>query len=239
MLIRTAGLVFSLSIALAACGAPTQPTAPPSTQPAPRPAPPVTTPPPVPASTALISCETQLGAGPAQTLADQCRNVSPATRPPCNIANSWAMIRDEIARGCQFLGKDAAAAGCATDPRSAAGAVEVVQRYYEALGARDYSAAYSQWRGDGEGSGKSFADFTAGFANTASTTVTVGAPGGVEGGAGSLYVTIPVTVDAVLNDGTRQRFKGGYDLRRINDVDGASAEQLRWKLAGAKLTPAP
>ncbi|MBI1406084.1 MAG: hypothetical protein GC145_08160 [Caulobacter sp.] len=241
-MIRSA-VLLSITLALAACGL--APSAPPPSGPEAAPSPPATAvkSPSVdageaPPSTGLISCETQLGVGPARTLADQCRNVSPATRPPCNIANSCALIRDEIARGCGLLGDDAARAGCAVDPRGAEGAADVVRRYYEALNARDYATAYSQWRADGEGSGKTFADFSAGFAHTRSTVVTLGSAGDVEGAAGSLYVTIPVTVDAVLDDGTRQRFKGSYDLRRVNGVDGATPEQLRWKLASATLKSA-
>ncbi len=33
----------------------------------------------------------------------------PATRPPCNAANSCALIQEEITRDCAFLGKDAPA----------------------------------------------------------------------------------------------------------------------------------
>ena len=48
------------------------------------------------------SCLEEIGAERAAALAEQCRMVSPATRPPCNPANSCGMIRDEIARGCAF-----------------------------------------------------------------------------------------------------------------------------------------
>ncbi len=65
--------------------------------------------------------------------------------------------------------------------------------------------------------------------------MTLGHPGPVEGAAGSSYVSIPVTVKARLADGTRQTFSGRYQLRRVNDVDGASAERRRWHLDGAKL----
>lgn len=44
-----------------------------------------------------------------QTYVDQCLEVSPATRPPCNGENPCQMIWDEIARGCGMLGEDAPA----------------------------------------------------------------------------------------------------------------------------------
>lgn len=52
-------------------------------------------------------CREEIGAGEAQTYVDQCLEVSPATRPPCNAENTCQLIWDEIARGCSMLGKDA------------------------------------------------------------------------------------------------------------------------------------
>lgn len=49
------------------------------------------------------TCEAEIGTVAADRLVRQCRNVSPATRPPCNVQNSCAMIRDEIQRGCAML----------------------------------------------------------------------------------------------------------------------------------------
>jgi hypothetical protein len=49
------------------------------------------------------SCRAEIGSRAAQALATRCRFVSPATRPPCHPANSCALIRSEIARGCQYL----------------------------------------------------------------------------------------------------------------------------------------
>ena len=77
--------------------------------------------------------------------------------------------------------------------------------------------------------------FIAGFGNTRQTRVTTGTPTDGDAGAGSVYVTIPVRVDALLKNGRRQRFAGRYVMRRVNDVDGATAAQLRWHIASATL----
>lgn len=53
------------------------------------------------------SCTDEVGAEEAQIYADQCIEVSPATRPPCNVQNSCNLIVDEIIRGCDMLGEDA------------------------------------------------------------------------------------------------------------------------------------
>ena len=54
-------------------------------------------------SAADLSCAQQMGQQRAALLAQQCRQVSPATHPPCHAANSCAMIIDELERGCEML----------------------------------------------------------------------------------------------------------------------------------------
>lgn len=120
--------------------------------------------------------------------------------------------------------------------KTPAAARQVVERYYAAIDRRDYADAYALWSAGGQASGQSAAAFAAGFAQTASTRVRAGMPTNGEGAAGSLFIEVPVEVDATLADGTRQRFAGHYTLRRVNDVAGATAEQLRWRIAGARLT---
>ncbi|WP_235538746.1 hypothetical protein [Sphingomonas sp. Root710] len=62
--------------------------------------------------------------------------------------------------------------------------------------------------------------------------VSVAIPDGTaEGAAGSLYYTAPVTITADDRDGRPVRMEGTATLRRVNDVDGASPEQLRWHFA--------
>lgn len=193
-----------------------------------------------PASTdvAPVSCAAEIGAAAAARKAKACLNVSPATHPPCNVANSCAMIDDEIARSCAlFDGQGAPMADCKPAPKSMEAAAAVVQRYYAALNARDYGTAWQQW-GDNGPPNQTQAKFEAGFAHTKATHVAIGALQPGDGAAGSVYQTVPVTVDATLDDGTHQRFAGNYVIRRVNDVDGASPGQLRWHIDSAHLAPA-
>lgn len=185
------------------------------------------------------SCAAEIGKAAAAKRVDICRNVSPATHPPCNAANSCAMIEDEIARSCAlFDGDGKPMPGCVVDPKSSQAAADVVRRYYAAIDARDFGTAWTQWGDEGR-PGQTLAAFEKGFAHTHATKVTIGALGPSEGAAGSVYQTIPVTVAATLDDGTAQRFIGSYVVRRINGVDGASASQLRWHIDSAQLRPAP
>ena len=225
---------------IAGCGSPHSPAeAPPSATPTPSstsgPTPRPTSAQPMP--TGILSCAADIGAAAAKRVAI-CRDVSPATHPPCNAANSCALIEDEIARSCAlFDGNGAPMKGCGPDPKGGEAAADVVRRYYSAINARDYSTAWQAWGDDGR-PGQRYADFSKGFAHTRSTRVTIGRLPPSEGAAGSIYQTVPVTVEALLDDGVWQRFAGTYVVRRVNDVDGASASQLRWHLDSATLRPA-
>lgn len=190
------------------------------------------------ADTGPRSCAATIGKRAAAARVALCRHVSPATHPPCNAANSCAMIEDEIARSCALIGSDAdTVAGCTPAPTSGAAAAAVVTRYYAALDARDFGTAWDQW-GENGAPGQTRDQFVAGFAHTRATHVTIGQLPASEGAAGSVFQRVPVVVEAVRDDGQRQRFTGDYVVRRVNDVDGATAEQRRWHLASAKLAPA-
>ncbi|MBR0551918.1 hypothetical protein [Stakelama marina] len=126
-------------------------------------------------------------------------------------------------------------AGDADAPKAAA---DVVKRYYADIDSGDYRAAYALWGDGGKDSKQTLEQFRDGFANTESTDVSTGDPGRSEGAAGSIYITVPVTVRAQLRNGTHQRFTGSYVLRRVNDVPGSTAEQRRWHLYSADLEQA-
>lgn len=55
-------------------------------------------------SAAEPSCAQQMGLQRATLLAKQCLDVSPATHPPCNAANSCPLIIDELTRSCDQIG---------------------------------------------------------------------------------------------------------------------------------------
>ncbi|HUE18127.1 MAG TPA: lysozyme inhibitor LprI family protein [Stellaceae bacterium] len=53
------------------------------------------------------SCNQAVGPAQAATYVSQCTQVSPATHPPCNAANSCALIISEIRRSCALIGAGA------------------------------------------------------------------------------------------------------------------------------------
>ena len=106
--------------------------------------------------------------------------------------------------------------------------------YYAAIRSHDFLRAYRMWEASGQRNVRSFARFAAGFDSTETVDVRTGAPGRVEGAAGSRFVTVPVEIDSRLRNGTQQRFSGTYTLRRVV-VPGASASERRWHLYAASI----
>jgi hypothetical protein len=115
--------------------------------------------------------------------------------------------------------------------------VSVLESYYAAISARDYAKAYGLWGSSGPPN-QTLAEFTSGFADTASASVKPGQPSRVEPAAGSRYVEVPVTVTARTTAGAAQRFEGSYTLRRTV-VDGAPPADREWHIYKATLRPSP
>lgn len=113
-------------------------------------------------------------------------------------------------------------------------AVSLLRDYYAAINARDYGGAYRAWGDGGRASGQTPEQFAAGFAGTAGVSVQVGAPGRIEGAAGSRYVQVPLTLDARQADGSVRRYQGSYTLR-MSVVEGATPDQQGWRIASADL----
>ncbi|HZW16101.1 MAG TPA: hypothetical protein VFF66_07580 [Brevundimonas sp.] len=52
------------------------------------------------------SCLDEIGQAASARLVERCIAVSPATHPPCNVANPCAMIQGEIDRACGQYGPE-------------------------------------------------------------------------------------------------------------------------------------
>jgi hypothetical protein len=106
-----------------------------------------------------------------------------------------------------------------------------VLRYYTAaLAGADWAAAARAW---GEASGVTAGALKAEYDGKG--LVTLEADKGVtEGAAGSLFYEAPV----VLRIGGGEGRSGLITLRRVNDVEGASEEQLRWHIERSTVGPA-
>ncbi|MEH6664727.1 MAG: hypothetical protein V7678_07735 [Brevundimonas sp.] len=114
-MIRRLTAPFAALALLAACQQPEAPEAPAAEAPAapgapaPAPGPTPTASPPTPGllpGTEVGGCAEERGQAAAQALVERCVRVSPATHPPCNVANPCAMIQGEIDRSCALWAED-------------------------------------------------------------------------------------------------------------------------------------
>lgn len=99
--------------------------------------------------------------------------------------------------------------------------------YAAALRAKDWSAASRAW---GAASGVTAATLKAAYDRQEAPELEPG-KGVIEGAAGSLYYEAPV----VLRFGNGPPERGTLTLRRVNEVPGASPEELRWHIERATI----
>lgn len=110
-------------------------------------------------------------------------------------------------------------------PESAQGAANVVQTFYALLeSGRTAEAARLMRRGAPPQ-----------VARYSSYHAQIGAPGRIEGAAGSLFVEVPVVVYGRLKTGQEVHESGRAVLGRANDVPGSTAEQRQWRIERIEL----
>jgi len=123
------------------------------------------------------------------------------------------------------------------DPKSAQGAGQVLQSYAALLEQGRFADARHLWFNGGEASGLSEKEFAESYAKYAEIHGEVGAPGGMEGAAGSSYVIIPFRLYGTLKNGRAYNSIALVTLRRVNDVPGSTEEQRRWRIYRMEMQP--
>ena len=119
----------------------------------------------------------------------------------------------------------------APDAMQSRNPTEVLAAWGHAVEARDWAKVRGFWGEHGTVSGLSPPAFAKRWSVLKQPHVTIDI-GLSDAGAGSLFYTASVTI----TDGTR-RIAGQVAMRRVNDVDGASSEQLRWHIEKSSVTP--
>ncbi|GAA4001218.1 hypothetical protein [Sphingomonas humi] len=140
----------------------------------------------------------------------------PPTTPPRPAANVAVPDREIVSEG-------------PIDPKSAQGAGQVVQTYFALVEAKKFAEAKKLW-----GSAASLAPDLSAFREYHAE---VYKPGDTEGAAGSIYVTVPVKAYGETTKGEKFEEPQVVTLRRVNDVDGSTAEQRRWHIAKIDTPP--
>lgn len=127
------------------------------------------------------------------------------------------------------------------DPDGPQGAAQVVQGYYALLEAKKFEDAQDLWDQNSDIGSQDDAHFAARFRGFSEIHANIGAPGDMEGAAGSSYVTVLVQVyGRIAANGKPWYALRQVTLRRVNDVDGSTAEQRRWHIESiGAYTPPP
>ena len=104
-------------------------------------------------------------------------------------------------------------------------AATVTETYFALLQAGKTTEADALWRDTSRAT-----SFRAQFDALGHPQVEVDAPGGMEGAAGSSYVTVPVRFIPPATAANPRPRHGEVLLRRVNDVPGSTDEQRRWHI---------
>lgn len=136
-----------------------------------------------------------------------------------------------LSSGSPVQKAEPALSGEAAQPSLAKRPEDVLDAFAAAIEARDWRSVRAFWADKGDRSGMDDAMFVETWGRLKAPSVVI-SEGQQEGAAGSIYYTAPV----VITDGDRT-ITGEVILRRVNNVPGASAEQLRWHIDSTTLKP--
>jgi hypothetical protein len=111
------------------------------------------------------------------------------------------------------------------DPKSSEAAVDLVRGFTDLLNAGKFNEAYMLLGP----TAPPRSDFDHQFSRYSHLKVSVGKPSDQEGAAGSIYLSVPLSVSGDL-DGKHTTRSATAILRRVNDVPGSTEAQRRWHI---------
>jgi len=111
------------------------------------------------------------------------------------------------------------------DPKSSEAAVDLVRGLVDLLDGGKFNEAYMLL---GPGAPPR-PDFDRHFSQYSNLKVSVGDAGEQEGAAGSIYLSVPITISGVSN-GKHVNRSATVILRRVNDVPGSTEAQRHWHI---------
>ena len=181
-----------------------------------------------------IKAATAAAFSPTLLLLAACEQKQPAPTPPSEatvdatdtvtaveVPSADASIAASSALAAKL---DMAALNERRDPE------RLLRFYTNAIRIGDWKDAARAWSLDAQMTPEKLAKE---FGGAAGPKVAVG-KGDIEGAAGSLYYEAPLVID--FADGRPSR-RGTIVLRRVNDIPGASEEQLNWRIERTSTLP--
>ncbi len=154
-----------------------------------------------------------------------------ATAPPPSPAANARDAEAPYVRRSKIAEPAPPPASLATGPSTSRDPAVVLVAWAKSVSLKDWAGAYAYWGHNGTDSGLTLDEFKASWGRLEQPDLEI-RKGHQEGAAGSLFYSAPVTIV----DGKR-RIKGEVVLRRVNDVAGATAEDLRWHIEQTTLEP--
>lgn len=111
------------------------------------------------------------------------------------------------------------------DPKSSEAAENLVEGFVRLVNAGRFNDAYMLLGANAPPR----AEFDRRFTRYSGLRASSGTAGAQDGAAGSIYVSVPITLSGKVN-GEEVRDHGNAVLRRVNDVEGSSEMQRRWHI---------
>lgn len=111
------------------------------------------------------------------------------------------------------------------DPKSNEAALDVLDGLVRLLNQRRFNEAYMLLGA----AAPPRADFDSALSRYSDLKVSVGNPGDQEGAAGSIYLSVPLSVSGI-SDGKHVSRSATAILRRVNDVPGSTEAQRHWHI---------
>lgn len=186
---------------------------------------------------AILAAILAVCSGCDQESASDNQAAAPATSPPPKAETVPAPdVIDPGATSNADVNENVVSEG-PIDPRSGQGAGQVLQSYAALLEQRRFAEARGLWTDGGAGSGVGRQGFEEAYSKYSEIHAEIGAPGPVEGAAGSAYVDMPVRFYGRLKGGQSFTSRGTVTLRRANEVPGSTAEQRRWHIYRIDVQP--
>ena len=113
----------------------------------------------------------------------------------------------------------------AIDPSSTEAATDVVRAFIALLNGGKFDEAYMLLGADAP----SRNEFNSHFERFRNLHVSMGSPGTQEGAAGSIYLSVPMTIEGTVSHEHSSK-SAVAQLRRVNDVPGSTEAQRHWHI---------
>ncbi len=116
----------------------------------------------------------------------------------------------------------------------------VLKSYYNAINRKEYDRAYGYFQGAPNppaSTAPPYPQFVSGYADTTFVTLALGQIS-TDAGAGNVYASVPVVIDAQHTNNSTTRFDGCYILHHVSPGISPDPEAAIWHIQSAKLTAA-